>query len=125
MRQQLFATEDDLTDESRRMWENISNLEKINAGISLLPIQRNKRVKVNHFELGFLFIKKEIQRMIINSERVIADCDDIILTYETQEEYLASDAKVAKFIHTKLIERLKKILNLENAFDHEIKLPDE
>lgn len=115
----------ELTEEGKKMWKDIENLEKLISGESLLPVNKPKRIRINQFEIGLTFVRLEIKRMIENSKRVIVDCDKIIKTYKTQREYLASDAKVAKSIHQNLIDRLQRILEYKPAFDHEIKVDEE
>ena len=118
-------TLENLTDEGRRMWENILEYEKIAKTGSYSKIPKGKEIKLNPFEIQLVFLRDEIRRMIINSERVIADCDEILIAIEDRAEYLSSDAKVARMIHSNLVERFKKVLNYRPAFDEEIELEPE
>lgn len=118
------TVEEELADEGKKMWSNISNYEKLANGKSLLG--RPKPLpKVNMFEVELIFVRTEIRRMIRNSERVIQDCEEIIRKLRTKEEYFSSEAKVAMQVHKNLIERLKRILESQNAFDHHIYVDDE
>jgi len=116
---------EELTDEGRQMWENIANYEKLISSKYVTPTEKKVRTKLNIFEIQLLFMRDEIRRMIINSTRVVRDCDDIISTYTSKEEYISSDAKVAKQIHLNLIVRLNRLLEYESVFDEHIELtPD-
>ena len=115
----------ELTDEGKKIWEQISAYETLMSGKSLNPTEKKRRVKLNVYEVELYAIRLEIKRMIKNSMMVVSDCKRIIETYKTKEEYMTSDAKVAMVIHLNLIGRLQKVLDGESAFEHEIKIDDE
>lgn len=111
----------ELTDEGKKIWENLSSYMVLEAGGSVLPKQaRPRKIKLSISELENEFFKLEIKRLIRNSKMVIEDCEAILERCSTMHEYIANDAKVAKTVHTNLIERLKRVLDLIPAFDHEI-----
>lgn len=116
---------EELTEEGRKMWENIANFEKLSQGMSILAPERLKKLKLNMFEIELMFIRTEVRKMIKNSQRVIEECEEIIKKCKTKEEYFKCEARVAKTIHTNLIERLQRILDLNEAFDHKIFVDEE
>lgn len=117
------ALVEELTPEGQELWNNIESIMRLNKGKSLLPKKRLPKIDLN--EIALMCIRTEIRKMIRNSELVIEQCDQVIATYKTKEEYYTSDAKVAKRLHTNLIERLKRVLNYKPAFDHQILVDDE
>lgn len=123
MSNNITLEEDYFPEESKQLWDNITDYERLMLNLSVLPEQ--KKIKVSPFELNLIFIRTEIRRMIKNSELVVKTCDDIIATYTTPEEYIASDAKVARGLHLNLISRLKNVLEYKSAFDHEIPVEEE
>ena len=113
----------ELTDEGKKIWENMSSYQVLSEGGTLLPIKRVKKIRINLHEIENEFFRLELKRLIRNSQMVIEDCDGILKKCRTMHEYIANDAKVAKTIHTNMIERFTKLLNLIPAFEHEIILP--
>ena len=67
-------------------------------------------------------VKMEIVKMVINSTMVVEDCDLILAELETPEDYIKSDARVAKRLHEGLIVRLTRILQGLPAFEDETHL---
>lgn len=117
---------DELSPDAKELWDNINSYKKLFKGVSLLPSVNI--VSENTEEVLLTFLRTEIRRMIRNSETVIEQCDEIIrkLTkYGTQREYLTCDARIAKTLHTRLIERLNRILKYKEAFDYDIVVDDE
>jgi hypothetical protein len=117
---------EELTPEGAQMFENIEKYQRLNLGLSVLPEEKKPRKpRITQCDVELNAIKIQIAKLIKNSEMVIKNCDKIIAKYTTMEEYLASDAKVAKLCHTNLIERLERILDGREALDYEVKLDDE
>lgn len=108
---------EELTPEGRAMWENLSRYDVIVEGKSLLPTPpKPKKVKVDPVMLENAFLRHELMMLKANSERVVEDCDKIMVAYSTREQYLASEPKVAKFCHQNLIKRIENILEFKPAF---------
>lgn len=122
MAKKTIEIETDLTPEGQTMWDNILNYEKLHKGKTLIPKEEKK---LSVFEMEIIFIRREIRKLIKNSEAVIADCDELILTYDNMQDYLTSDVKVAKTIHENLIKRLQRVLFYQEAFDHKIEVEEE
>lgn len=78
-------------------------------------IPPKKPRKSNLDQLRVEFFIHEITALRERSIEVVADCDKIIALYTTKEEYLHSDVKVAKMIHTRLIDKYTRLLNWESA----------
>lgn len=118
--------EGELTPESKQMFDNIEKYQRLTLGLSVLPEEKKPRKpRITQCDVELNFIKIQVAKLIKNSEIVIIGCDKIIAKYSTIEEYLASDAKIAKYCHTNLIERLERILDGKEALDYEVKLDDE
>lgn len=117
--------EGELTEEGKKMWQNLMDYATLVTGNSIDPPKKPKKLKINIHEIENSFYRLELRRLIHNSELVIKDCDKILDKCRTMEDYIKNDAKVAKTIHTNLIMRLKRVLNMLPAFEHEIILPDE
>lgn len=88
-------------------------------------LSRNKRTSTPHVppinidtkplsELQVDFFRTELANLIENSRRVTIDCDKILSLCETRDEYLKNDAKVAKMIHSRLIDRYTRMLNYQS-----------
>lgn len=117
--------ERELTEEGLRMWNNLSNYQKLAVGITLMPEPKKRKARTHPTEIELGFLRLEIKKMIKNSQMVVEDCNKLITACSNMEEYLSCDAKVAKMIHTNLIDRLTRVLNGGEAFDHEVKLDPE
>lgn len=116
----------ELTDEGKKMWDNLIAIEAQTAGTPIIPaIPKPKKERPNPYKIELDFIRLEIKKMIYNSTLVVEDCNFILEKFKTKEEYYLSDAKVAKTLHLRLIERYKNLLDGIPAFDHEIVLPAE
>jgi hypothetical protein len=119
---------EDFTEEGKRLYRALSKYQTITEPPK--PPVKPPGFDLYQFNLDILqkevlFLKKEMARMIKNSELVIADCDIILEKVKTKEEYIKSDAKVAKTLHQNNIERLIRVLDGRPAFDYEVKLDDE
>jgi len=120
-----ITLEGELTEEGKKMWQNIMDYGTIINGNPLETPRKPRKVKISVEKIENDFYRLEIRRMIHNSKLVIQDCDRILQKCENIQDYISSDAKVAKTIHSNLINRLEKILKFSPAFEHEITLPDE
>lgn len=106
--------EEPITSEGQVLWDNIKKYERILEDMSSISEQTDEK-PMTPSELELLFIRGELKRLIRNSELVIEQCDIIIAKYTTIKEYLASDAKVAKQIHTNIMIRLGRVLEYKHA----------
>lgn len=111
----------ELTDEGRRMFENLEAYDdelfekrptrrrkagtKTQAPEEMIPIVLSEEMK------QLMTIKANLVKLMDNSRRVIQDCDKIMSSYKTKEEYLASEAKIAKYCHQNFLERMERVLN--------------
>jgi len=113
--------DDNLTDEGDQMWKNIAArmLPATIAKIERLPIAAPK------YQKEYEFLVLQIKTMIQNSKDVVRDCDNIIAQLVDAEAYFASEAKTAKKLHLKNIDRLERVLAGTPAFDYEVKMPEE
>jgi hypothetical protein len=114
-----------LTPEGQKMWNNLKEMEAHIRGKAKPPLEPPPPEKPNPYKVEIDFMRDELRRMIKNSQLVITDCDNMMAKFKTYEEYMASEAKVAKFMHTNLIERLQRILDGLPAFNHKIELDEE
>ena len=112
--------DEDLTEEGEQMWKNIAS-QLLEQEIDDMP---TAFVSCNPYKEAYKEMQIGIAEMIQNSKNVIKDCDEIIIQFSTEKEYLASDAKVAKTMHLRLIDRLIKLYKGEQIFNPRIKLPD-
>lgn len=117
----IIEVQDTNTDEGLTLENNIQDYKTLMTGISLLEVEQPEHPST--FRLKF--IRDEIRRMIKNSELVIQDCNSIMRTYKTQQEYILSDVKVVKTVHENLIIRLTRVLEYNYAFDHKIEIDKE
>lgn len=109
--------ERDLTPDGELLFKNIERLfEQKEHDFKIL---QPKIVEQHKHTIALSAMKMELVKMIENSKRVIEDCTAIEDTFESAEEYLLSDTKTAKFIHTNLITRLERILLGMTAFEDE------
>lgn len=107
----------DLTEEGEQMWKNIA--AKMLPSVQELPVAPPK------YQREFEFLVLQIKLMIQNSKDVIEDCDNIIKELKDADAYFANEAKFAKKLHIKNIDRLERILIGRAAFDYEVALPEE
>jgi len=116
-----------LTQEGERMFDNLQDYERKLAGEDIIPPVKPPIdiLKLMQDQKELLFLRKQLKKMIQNSNMVTKDCRDQIDAYTKIEQYFASEAKVALTCHTNLIERLNRILDGKEAFDFKIPLPEE
>src|SRR5688572_18605159 len=115
----------ELTDEGKKLWDTIMAKGMLAKGKSTLPSKKKPEFNPYKIEGGLLktelyFVRTQLRKLIENSKRVVRDCENIILSIKTQEEYLTCDAKIAQYIHSNLIIRLQNILNGLPALEHDI-----
>lgn len=67
------------------------------------------------------FFIRELEILLANSELVVKECDEAMITFKNREDYLKSEIKVARYIHAKMIVRYKRLLNWESAFEKPIR----
>ena len=116
----------ELTREGQRMFDNLMKYQELNAPVLVDNVSPPPPPEVKTIiELENEHLKTEIARMIKNSEMVVEDCNKILAKITSQAEYMTSDAKVAKTLHERNIERLTRILDGKPAFDIKVKLDDE
>lgn len=113
----------DLTPEGKKLWENIGRVRKLRQGKSLVveatppPPKTPKPIVLTQAEIEARFLREQVEAMLENSIMVVEDCECIIAAVKTKDEYLLCDAKVAKTIHERNIERLTRILEGLPAFE--------
>ncbi len=108
---------DELTPDGKQLLENIDNYEEVLNPTPEAPVDnRPKKLKTSADRFEVLRLKREMQLMIDNSRLVVRDCGEVISRYKSAEEYITSDAKVAKTIHENLIIRLERVMNGGEAF---------
>lgn len=102
--------------EGEMMYKRLSRNKKANTQ-ALNPPSSPEILKETRTlaEIQVEFYRTELVDLIENSKRVVMDCDNIISLCETGDEYLRNDAKVAKMIHTRLIDRYNRLLNYQSA----------
>lgn len=103
-----------LTDEGSRMWSNLTAYVEADKNKEDL---QPKKLEIDPYKIEHDYLRLEIRKMIENSKMVIQDCNNIIIACLTKEEYYASEARIAKTIHTNLIGRLQRILDGQGNFD--------
>lgn len=120
----ILIDEGELSEEGKVLWQNIDSYDKLSRGKTLLKTKpKMKPIELNMYEVELLYVKREIEKMIYNSERVIRDCQLILTKIQDREEYMKSDAKIAMYVHRNLIKRLKRVLDGETAFEEDFELP--
>jgi len=107
----------ELTPEGQQIWDNVCSLIEIErGGYEYKPPLPPKPKKPTYAELENEFIRSQLRVMINNSKKVVADCDIILENIKEMEDYLKSDAKVARYIHGNIVIRLERILNGQIVF---------
>ena len=109
-----------LTEEGERLWKNLATASVRRQQ----PEVRYKRPKLENVKFNVTgvrldFLEAEINKLIINSELVVSDCDKVIAKFSTAKEYLLSEAKIVKLIHENFIVRLNRLLASLPAFEDE------
>lgn len=104
-----------LTEEGKKIARNIIG-ETIDVSRPLIKKQKIKSLEIQQNEFYVLSLEQLIQ----NSKDVVTDCDSILEQITTKEEYLKSEAKVAKLIHTRFIERLTRVLEFRTPIPPKI-----
>lgn len=115
-----LLNEEELTDEGDQMWKNIAA-----KMMPPLPNVRTLPVAEPKYKKEYEFLVLQLKKMIQNSKDVIKDCDSIISELKDAEAYYASEAKTAKKLHLKNIDRLERILIGREAFDYDVRMPEE
>ena len=103
-----------LTKEGEKMYKSLSRNKKPSSPLpSILP----KNIPLS--ELQVEFYRTEITDLLENSKRVIIDCDKILSLCESQDEYLRNDARIAKVLHCRLVDKYTRLLNYQSALKND------
>lgn len=68
-------------------------------------------------ELQVEFFITELTDLLNKSKKVVEDCNTILSLCTTQDEYLKNDAKVAKMIHSRLIDKYTNLLEYKSLIE--------
>lgn len=121
--------EEDLTPEGLEMWRMIQasngNADFVVEMMEEKTARKTRRTRpmtvapVVEPQPEVQRMRIELRRLQQNSRIVVKECEDMMKVFLEKEQYFKlNEARVAKTIHTNLIERLDRILNGGSAFDH-------
>lgn len=105
-----------LTEDGKKMFDTMAEYEELVNPTPVKPEKSSTKLKSSADRFEVLRLRREIQAMIDNSKLVVRDTTVLVNSCATLEEYITSDAKVARTLHEKLIERLTRVLNDGEAF---------
>lgn len=110
--------------EGQRIFDNILKYDelknKTKNGVPPPPIK-----KMSKEAIDLNNIRLELVKLIVNSQMVVDDCNEILENIVDMDEYLKCDAKVAKTVHENQITRLERVIAGLPAFENEDHLTED
>lgn len=100
--------QNELSDEGLQMFKNLVAYEESTKEVK--STTKTKPVKLNYEQLRLFALEQHLKDLKKNSQMVIEDCKKLMANYQTKEQYMASEPKIAKYVHERLIERIDRIL---------------